>query len=154
MKAAKVAFLALALFLPATAISTPICDRYQEQLRGLVGEGQITLSPVMSRPGSRDERPPQEIGCKAYAQSSGRGATLHISRVKQDAGDAVRSTKNSFINAGMKSAPMREPTLGREGFSFLTSLASANTLNYLVVIGHGTGVAAQVEVLQGRSQGT
>jgi len=154
MNAALYAVIASATLAPAVVLSASLCDRYQGDLRALAGEGEVTLVPLMSRPsGALDKSPPEEIGCQAHVVQSDRSIVLGFARPEYGADNAARATRNNYVNAGLKPAPTPEPSLGSEGFSVLTTIASERKPNYLVVVGHKGALGVQLTVQKGnRSQ--
>jgi hypothetical protein len=154
VNAALYAVIASATLAPAIALSATVCERYQEDLRALAGEGEVTLAPLMSRPsGALDKNPPKEIGCQAHVVQSDRSVLLGFARPEYGADNAARATRINYVNAGLKPAPTPEPSLGSEGFSLLTTIASERKPNYLVVVGHKGALGVQLTVQKGnRSQ--
>lgn len=135
---------------PAIALSATICEKYEADIRGLAGEGQVTFAPLMSRPnGALDRSPPKEIGCQAQGKPSGRSVVLGLARPENGAGNAARATKDNYIKGGLKPIPTPEPGLGSEGFSLLTTIASEPKPNYLVVVGHRGTLGVQLTIQKG-----
>ena len=150
MNAALYAVIASATLGPSIALSATLCDRYQEDLRGLAGEGEVTLAPLMSRPsGALDKSPLKEIGCQAHVVKTDRRIVLGIARPEYGADNAARAMRNGYVNAGLKPAPTPEPSLGSEGFSLLTTIASERKPNYLVVVGHKGALGIELSVQKG-----
>src|SRR6185295_9174684 len=148
------AVLAYSALVPAVALSATICDKYEDDIRSLAGEGQVVLAPLMSRPGGAlDRSPPKEIGCQAHVAQSDRSIVLGFARPEYGADNAARATRKNYLNGGIKPAPTPEPSLGAEGFSLLTTIASERKPNYLVVVGHKGALGVQLAVQKGnRSQ--
>jgi len=78
---------------------------------------------------------------------------LGFARPEYGADNAARATRKNYLNGGIKPAPTPEPSLGAEGFSLLTTIASERKPNYLVVVGHKGALGVQLAVQKGnRSQ--
>lgn len=137
MNAARCALISLTLVAPTLAFSADRCDKYLGDIRALAGEGVIALEPIMSRPrGALDQTPPKQVGCEVRETPGGRSISLGFDRPEYGADNAARATKRNYVNAGLKPDPTPEPSLGSEGFSLLTSIASERKPNLLVVVGH------------------
>jgi hypothetical protein len=151
MKRSLHAAMTLAALAPQIALCSTLCEKYEAEIRALAGEGQVTLAPLMSRPsGAMDKAPPREIGCEARVVPSDRAIVLGFARPEYGADEATRATKNNLVNAGLTPAPTPEPSLGSEGFSLLTTLASERKPNYLIVVGHKDALGVQLTVQKGQ----
>ena len=75
---------------------------------------------------------------------------LGFDRPEHGADQAVRAMRNNYVNSGLKPAPTLEPSLGSEGFSLLTTVASERKPNYLIVVGHKGALAVLLIVQKGQ----
>jgi len=139
---------ALLLLLPGAASAGSICDKYAREMIELSGDPRAIVAAMVQRYKGATDTPGKEIGCNIRLTPYLRGVILGFSRPERGGADGARETRATYVDGGLKPAPTPEPSLGSQGFSMLTSIASG-TPNYLIVVGHGETLAVQVVVHKG-----
>ena len=118
--------IALATMTPSLALAASLCEKYTSDIRSLLGEGELVFESKT--------RNSEEAGCRVIAAAARRSVNLAWD-IEDGSDQRVRATKANYVNGGIKTEPVSEPSLGREGFSLLAGIATTKP-NYLVVGGH------------------
>jgi len=152
MRAGASGILVFLMLVPSIGLASLLCDRYERAIQALSGDSQGKVVPVMSRPsGAQDKSPPREVGCQIEGTPFNRAVMLGFMKPELGGANHALAAKNIYINAGVKTAPKPEPTLGAEAFSLLTNVTNlaSPTPNSLVVIGHRESIAVQLALQKG-----